>query len=141
MEAISHLAMTPVFYLTILPGIAMGVFMIIYPIRTLLGIKNWTTTEAAGAIVHRGRDVRLMTIALVSLNLILGTFLLLNSPSRGMEGLLPFLYAIGITDLVFLYFIVYYVAIVLLARKRLNVFRIDGAGAAPEHPRRGEDER
>ena len=141
MEAIRHLAMTPIFYLTILPAIAMGAVMIIYPIRTLLGIKNWTSTEAAGAIVHRGRDVRLMTIALVILNMIMGTFLLLNWSSVPLEGLLPVLYGIGVTDLVFLYFIVFDVAIVLLARKRLKGFRIDGAGAAPEHPRQGEDER
>jgi hypothetical protein len=141
MEAIRHLAMTPIFYLTILPGIAMGAFMIIYPIRTLLGIKNWTSTEAEGAIAHRGRDVRLMTIAQVSLNMVLGAFLLLHWPSVGTEGLLPVLYGIGGTDLLFLYIIVYYVAIVLLARKRLKVFRTDGSVADPEQPRRGEDER
>ena len=141
MEAIIHMAMTPIFYLTILPGIAMGTFMIIYSIRTLLGIKNWTSTEAAGAIVHRGRDVRGMTIALVSLNMVLGAFLLLNWSSLGTQGRQPVLYGIGGTDLMFLYFIAYYVAIVLLARKRLKVFRTDGSVAVPEHPRRREDER
>jgi len=141
MEAIIHMAMTPIFYLTILPGIGMGTFMIIYPIRILLGIKNWTSTEAYGATVHRVRDVRLMTTALISLNMIIGAFLLLNWPSMGTEGRQPVLYGIGGTDLLFLYFMVYNVAIVLLARKRLKVFRTDGSVAAPEQPRQGEDER
>jgi hypothetical protein len=82
-----------------------------------------------------------MTIALVSLNMIMGAFLLLNGPSVPTEGLQPVLYGIVGTDLLFLYFIVFNVAIVLVARKRLKVFRTDGSVAASEQPHRGEDER
>ena len=141
MEAIIHLAMSPIFYLTILPGIGMGILMVTYTIRTLRGIKKWTSTEAAGAIGDRVRDVRLTTIALVSINMIMGAFLLLNRTSVAPEGLQLVFYGILGADLLFLYFIVFDVAIVVLARKRLKAFRTDGAGAAPEHPRRGEDER
>jgi len=71
----------------------------------------------------------------------MGAFLLLNWPSVASEGLQLVLYGVLGADLLFLYFIVFYVAIVLLARKRLKAFRTDGSAAASEQPRWGEDER
>jgi hypothetical protein len=49
-----------------------------------------------------------MTIALVSLNMFMGAFLLLNWSSLGTDGRQPVLYGIGGIDLLFLYFIAYY---------------------------------
>jgi hypothetical protein len=125
MEALMPLLTNPRFYLTILPGLGFGIFIVVLSIRGMRDIKRWEYAKAYEHVHSTGR-LRPWIFALVLVDLFLASFIIGLSFEPRTNFLIYAFVVLGGNALP-LYFIMLELLAKRLARKRLRELSAEGA--------------
>ena len=131
MKAVIQFVTAPLFYVTILPAIGLGVIVIVYTIRGMLSITRSNYTKALER-ARGSRESRRMLIGMVGLDIL--AYPLFKLYFEREVDLLTYGYIVIGCNIFFLYFIVCDIVAIQLARKRIRELDSDGSARITEPP-------